>query len=74
MRAEVGKYAKHSYNLLLMLYSSSFVGTLNMTILCFRDVEHPKIAQFAPGIKNQILKEKKTTVTITNCTGDIAYN
>ena len=37
-----------------MLYSLSFAGTLNMKILCFRDVEHPKVAQFASAIKNQI--------------------
>ena len=37
-----------------VLYLSSFAGTLNMEILCFRNVEHPKIAQFVPGIKNQI--------------------
>ena len=30
------------------------VGTLSMAILHFQDVEHPKTARFAPGIRNQI--------------------
>ena len=43
-----------------MLSSLLFVGTLNMAILCLKDVEHPKIPQFSPGIKNQISKNQET--------------
>ena len=38
-----------------------------MTILCFLYVEHPKIAQFAPGIKIEYFKiYKHPTVSLTN--------
>ena len=39
-----------------MLYCSSFIGTLNLAIICFWDVEHSNIAQLAPGTKSQIFQ------------------
>ena len=36
------------FSLQSVLYSSSFVDILIKAILCFHDVEHPKISQYAP--------------------------
>lgn len=53
------------FSLQSVLYSSSFVDNLIKAILCFHDVEHPKISQYAPDW-NILKHEKQITVTISN--------